>query len=154
MGTYRAEAKTIIEAPAAAIYALLADYQEGHPAILPERYFKDLYIKSGGQGAGTELVVTMRVLGTTSVYHMVVSEPEPGHILQEEDQEAGVVTTFTVDPFDGDASSQVTITTVAQTKPGLAGQVEAWITRLIARHIYRVELAQLAQVMQQRTVAT
>jgi len=42
-----------VPAPASAVYAVLADYREGHPAILPKRHFPSFAIEEGGIGAGT-----------------------------------------------------------------------------------------------------
>ncbi len=109
MNTYQAEASAVIDAPPANVYAILADYHEKHPAILPSRYFTDIQVTQGGQGAGTLATVRMNVYGTKTLYNMIVSEPEPGRVLQEEDAAAGVVTTFTVDPIDRGTHSRVTI---------------------------------------------
>lgn len=150
MNTYHVQASATIDAPAARIYGIISDYQKGHPAILPSRYFTELRVTRGGQGAGTEIIVKMNVLGAQALYQMTVSEPEPGRVLQEEDPAAGVVTTFTVDPLNGGHQSQVTIATTAQTSPGLKGWLEKLMTPAIARRIYREELAQLATVAQQQ----
>lgn len=47
-------AERIIPAPTDAAYALLADYRNGHPRILPPA-FTDLTVLRGGTGAGTEI---------------------------------------------------------------------------------------------------
>lgn len=149
MNQYQVIETAVVNAPAARVYDLIADYQVGHPSILPARYFQNLTVTAGGQGAGTALTVEMNVLGTKAVYHMVVSEPEPGRILMEEDKEAGVVTTFTVDPVNGGGQTRVTIQTTAPTASGLKGSIEKWVNTAVTRKIYREELQQLAQVAQQ-----
>ena len=55
-------------------------------------------VEKGGKGAGTVIRVLMNVLGVDRTYYMEVSEPEPGRVLAETDQDAGVTTTFTVKP--------------------------------------------------------
>lgn len=148
MSTYRAEESAIIEAPAERVYEIISDYHEGHPAILPSRYFTEVQVTQGGQGAGTAIEVKMNVFGAKALYAMTVTEPEPGRVLREEDASAGVVTTFTVDSVNGGDRSRVTITTTARTSPGLRGWLERLMTPAITRRIYREELAQLATVVQ------
>ena len=52
MGTYQAQESEIINAPPEHIYAIISDYHEGHPAILPSRYFTKMVVTAGGQGEG------------------------------------------------------------------------------------------------------
>ena len=146
MNTYQVTESTIIDAPADLIYAIISDYHEGHRAILPKRYFTNMEVIEGGQGAGTVITVNMNVFGTKAEYNMTVSEPELGRILQEEDAAAGTLTTFTVDPMPNTTQSQVTITTTAKTSPGLKGWLEKMMNPGITRRIYREELAQLNEV--------
>jgi hypothetical protein len=148
MNSYRAEETAVIDAPPTQVYGVIADYHEGHPAILPSRYFSEMTVTQGGQGDGTVALVKMNVFGAKSLFQMTVTEPEPGRVLREEDAAAGVVTTFTVDPVNGGAQSRVTITTIARTSPGLRGWLEKWLNPVITRRIYREELAQLARIAQ------
>jgi hypothetical protein len=141
------EASDVIQAPAAKIYAVLADYHKGHPAILPKPTFRDLIVEQGGHGAGTVIRVHMEVMGIEQRYHMAVSEPEPGRVLVERDAAAGVTTTFTVVPLNGGSRSIVTIATESRPSPGLRGLVERLINPPIARRIYKQELEQLAAYM-------
>ena len=138
------EASAVIPAPAQTIYDVLADYREGHPAILPQPYFRELVVEKGGHGAGTIVRVVMEVMGIKQEYRMLVSEPEPGRVLVEEDADAGVTTTFTVEPRSDGEGSLVTIATVSRPSPGLMGVVERLINPPVARRIYQKELAQLA----------
>ena len=52
MTHYHAEASEIINAPPEKVYAILADYHEGHPAILPARYFTGLTVRRRRRAAG------------------------------------------------------------------------------------------------------
>ena len=52
MARLHASAERTVPVPAAAVYALLADYRDGHPRILPPA-FSDLTVLRGGTGAGT-----------------------------------------------------------------------------------------------------
>ena len=55
MGTYQAQESEVINAPPEKIYAIISDYHEGHPAILPSRYFTEIVVTAGGQGEGNFL---------------------------------------------------------------------------------------------------
>jgi uncharacterized protein YndB with AHSA1/START domain len=148
MSFYFAEASEIIDAPPEKIYAIISDYHAGHPSILPPRYFTELTVQEGGQGEGTVVDVHMNVFGMNVHYHMIVTEPEPGRVLVEEDKSAGVITTFTLDPVNGGKQTRVTIATKAKTSPGLRGMIEKLMNPPTARKIYREELRQLAEVVQ------
>ena len=101
MGLIRLQASAVMHAPAATVYEVLSDYQQGHPAILPRKYFIDLTVAEGGRGAGTVFLVKTKVMGQERTSRMTVAEPDPGRVLLETDPEAGVTTTFTVDPLEG-----------------------------------------------------
>lgn len=145
------EASAIIDARPEEVYPILADYHEGHPAILPKPYFVDLIVEEGGQGAGTVIRVLMKVLGVERTYRMEVSEPEPGRVLVETDRDAGVTTTFTVEPLDDGKQARVTIATDMTASPGLMGLIEKWLNPPISRLIYKKELQQLADYVRSRT---
>ena len=146
MNHYRVGASALVRAPARRVYAILADYREGHPRILPPRWFRALEVERGGTGAGTVIRVTMRVMGRTRTMNAVVSEPEPGRVLMESFVGGGPVTTFTVTPAGPERrDAQVTISTELTARGGpLLGVVERLMTRLTLRRIYAEELALLA----------
>jgi hypothetical protein len=132
-------ASTPVPAPPERVYALLADYRDGHPRILPERYFASVVVEEGGRGAGTVLRVTMRLLGTTRSARMVVTEPDPGRVLQEADPESGLITRFLVEPQAG-GGSRVTISTEWPRRPGLSGALEGALAVSYLRRVYGEEL--------------
>lgn len=132
-----------IPAPPAKVYAILADYREQHPRVLPKPEFESLVVERGGVGAGTVVRVTMRVMGARSEVRLVVTEPEPGRVLREAEEAGAFVTTFTVDP-EG-AGSRVTLATEWARKPGLRGLVERVVNPRVARSLYRRELELLAE---------
>jgi hypothetical protein len=144
------EAEAEIAARPATVYAILADYQHGHPNILPKAHFPYMQVEQGGQGAGTKLHVNVRALGVEHEYHLVVSEPEPGRVLAETDVNTGLVTTFTVTPIKNGEHARVRIATDWAAKGGLAGLIERLITPPIMRRIYRKELQQLAAYVQSK----
>ena len=153
MSRHRVTASARVRAPAREVYAIIADYRVGHPAILPKAYFRDLVVESGGVGAGTTIRFGMRVLGATRTVRGVVTEPEPGRVLVETYPETRTVTTFIVEP-EGSGASLVTFATELPTRGGLAGVVERWFTTAFLRRVYAAELAQLAAYAEGRTPAT
>ncbi|MCB9452140.1 MAG: SRPBCC family protein [Anaerolineaceae bacterium] len=142
------EASQIISARPEAIYAIFTDYRVSHPAILPKPYFASLVVEEGGQGAGTVFRAQMDVMGTKTDLRMVVSEPQPGRVLREEDETAGIVTTFTVEPVSAE-ETRVTLATDFRSSPGLKGWIESLLNPLITRRIYRQELQLVADYVRQ-----
>jgi hypothetical protein len=144
MPRVRAAASAVIDAPPQKVYAIIADYHNGHPRILPPKYFSGLEVQRGGVGAGTVIRFRMHAFGATRTMRGEVTEPEPGRVLVEAYPESGEVTTFTVEPADGGRAS-VTITT-EWTARGCTG----WVHRLLAppllRRVYAEELRNLARV--------
>ncbi|MCA9955786.1 MAG: SRPBCC family protein [Anaerolineales bacterium] len=153
MNQYEVSVSRVIDAPPAAVYAIFADYHHSHAAVLPKPYFTSMTVEKGGTGAGTEITVEMAVMGVKTTYHMVVTEPEPGRVLQEEDKAVGLVTTFTIDPINDGQASQVTLYTRARTAPGLRGFIEKLITPPITRKIYNEELDLLAAYLKAPVLA-
>lgn len=136
-------ASATIDAPASKLYEILADYNEGHPAILPRPPFVRLEVEKGGVGAGTIIRVTMRALGRDQFFRAVVSEPEPGRVLVETN-DTGYVTTFIVDPEADGRSSNVTISTRPPARRGIASALERLIIGKFLRGTFVRELENLA----------
>jgi hypothetical protein len=145
MASYRVVSSARVAAPAEVAYRLIADYRDGHPRIVPPKYFSNLVVEEGGYGAGTRFTIDMTVLGKTQRMRAVVEEPQPGRVLVERDVDRGLVTTFEVVPAGG-GSCDVTFTTDMPRKPGIAGAIEQFLTKWILPKIYREELAQLERV--------
>ncbi len=143
MSNIQVEVTEAIDAPPARVYAIIADYRNHHPHILPKPYFVKLEITKGGQGAGTEFVADMNIYGSKRTFRMTVSEPEPGRVIAETDAKLGTHTTFTVDPLEDGTKSKVTIATTSRTSAGLGSWLERLTTPMIMRKIYREELQQL-----------
>ncbi len=142
------ERSAIIPARAEVVYAVIADYHNGHPHILPRPYFSGLKVLEGGIGAGTVIQFPMHVLGVTRHFTHTVSEPEPGRVLVEGDED--LVTTFTVTPLASGAQCAVQIRTEWTPRPGLSSWVEQALTKLMTRIIFTKELKQLASYVQQQ----
>ena len=126
------------------VYEILADYQEGHPRILPPQ-FQRLQVERGGYGEGTVIRVEMKLLGVTRTFRAAITEPAPGRVLVETDVERdGPVTSFTVDGLPGSGWSRVKIETVVQVRGGLLGRIERWLATRALRPIYDRELEMLS----------
>jgi polyketide cyclase/dehydrase/lipid transport protein len=129
----------LIDAPAAIVYHLLADYREHHRpgGFLPPAY-EQLEITTGGVGAGTEYRLLMAVGGRRRAVNATVSEPVPGHKLVETG--SGIETTFTVEQtIDG---AQVRFDTVID-EDGLQGVLNRLFAARMIRPVYEDELRRL-----------
>ena len=146
MRNYPISASLEIQAPAARLYALIADYNQGHPRILPKPYFVALQVEQGGVGAGTQISFQMRLMGQLKTFHAAITEPEPGRMLVETNLENNSTITFAVDPLENGQQARVTITTAITVRDGWLGSIEGWLTSQLLRPIYQKELAQLAAV--------
>lgn len=149
MSTYQASASLEIDSPAARVYAIISDYREGHPRILPRPPFRTLTVDQGGVGAGTVVAFSLRVLGRDRHMRARIDEPEPGRVLTETDLESGVVTTFHVADLSPE-HSRVTIRTAGTVGSGWLGRLERYMTVSFLEKTYRRELQLLAEVARAR----
>ena len=142
---YVVRASARIQAAPERVYAIIADYRNGHPHILPKQ-FRGLTVEQGGAGAGTIIRFEMKAFGTTQRFRASVSEPAPGRVLVETNLEGNdAVTTFTVDPGPSEGTADVVISTEAGSRSGLAGAIERLLSRRYLRSVYARELALLAE---------
>jgi hypothetical protein len=153
MPTHRVEAEGVIDAPAVVANAIIADYRDGHPHILPRPPFVSLDVDEGGVGAGTIIRFRMRMLGTTQEMTATVSEPEPGRVLVESDAAGDVVTTFTVEPVDGGRKARVKIATDMRGRGWPLGWLQRPVVTRLLRHVYAREIALLGAVAAERAKA-
>lgn len=149
MSPIHVETSRIINARPDAVYAVIADYRVGHPAILPKQYFRELVVEQGGVGAGTIIRFRMEVMGVEQIYHAEISEPIPGRVLVETDESAGVTTTFTVEPVGDGSRSRVTFATEMRPSAGVRGLIERLVNPPVMRRIYREEQENLARYVGQ-----
>jgi len=133
---------SIVAAPAAVVYGILADYRDGHPSILPRRYFDGLEVETGGLGAGTRIRFRMRAFGAVRSVRADVTEPIPGRELVETDVTTGAATRFLVEPVSDGRASRVTFET-SWRRGGLGGWAERCLAPGYLRRVYRAELALL-----------
>lgn len=140
MSQFKVDASRDIPAPPEKVYAVIADYRVGHPAILPKAF--TLHLESGGTGAGTVFRLDTRFLGKTQSARMAVTEPEPGRLLVESTEDDALVTKFIFEPIAG--GTRVTFSTVGPVRGGILGSVERWLVVRFLRRIYAEELGNLA----------
>ena len=146
MPRHRVSAEAVVETPPGLAYAVIADYRDGHPRIIPRPPFVSLEVEQGGTGAGTVIRFQMRVFGRVRTFRAAITEPEPGRVLVETDLDTGTVTTFAVVPVEDGRKSRVTITTDIETRGGLLGRVERLLVTRLLQPVYRRELEQLGAV--------
>ena len=68
MAAHQIAASALIHVPPQDLYAIIADYHQGHPQILPKPPFVSLAVEQGGTGTGTVIRVHMRVLGRLHMF--------------------------------------------------------------------------------------
>lgn len=132
-------AERLIDAPAAVVYHLLADYRDHHrPGGFLPPAFEQLDIAHGGVGAGTAFRLVMAVGGRRRAISTSVSEPVPGHKLVETG--SGIETTFTVEQtVDG---AHVRFDTVID-EGGLQGVLNRVFAARMFGPVYEDELRRL-----------
>jgi polyketide cyclase/dehydrase/lipid transport protein len=143
--THIVTAAASIDAAPERVYAIIADYHNGHAGILP-REFSGLSVERGGVGAGTVIRFRMRVMGRTRSFRAEITEPEPGRVLVETYLDSnGAVTTFTVRPDPSGFKSEVRISTKFPVRAGLLGVIQRFLTTKYLRPIYQRELTLLTE---------
>lgn len=127
----RVSVRRRIKATPLATYAVIADYENAHPRILP-KVFRNLVVEAGGTGEGTTIRFDVRVFGVVRQMRAQIAEPSPGHVLTERDLDTGTLTTFLVKPADSGRACDVTITTdlkVVGPLASLQAKVALWVLR-------------------------
>ena len=147
MGRIDVAAEGTVEASADTVYGYLADMREHHPHFLPPA-FSDFQVEEGGVGAGTVTRFTVTAGGRSRQYRMRVSEPEPGRVLTESDQNSSLVTKFTVTP-EGDRS-RVRIASSWDGAGGIGGIFERLFAPRVLRTLYADELKRLDDYARER----
>ncbi|KIL39701.1 hypothetical protein SD70_18245 [Gordoniibacillus kamchatkensis] len=138
MKTYQVAVSRMIDAPLQEVYKVVIDMEE-HRRILPKQ-FESLEVLQGGNGAGTVFRLGMNVMGARQTLVMTVTEPEPGRIVRECDEAAGVTTVWTLTPSANGRQCLLKLTTDFPCKPGFAGLAERLVSPPIVRSMYRREL--------------
>ncbi len=144
MPRIQVQSSQTISVPASTIYSILADYRNGHPEILPQRYFREFVIERGGVGAGTIIRFQMRGFGIVRTFRVEITEPEPGRTLVETDLETRITTRFAV---HSTAERQAHVTVATQwTSPGIRGWFETLLAPGFLRRVHAETLDNLARL--------
>jgi len=125
------------------VYSIIADYNNAHPKILPKPPFVSLKVEKGGIGAGTEMLVQMKMFGKVRAFRAVVTEPVPGKTLVET-ADTGYITTFSIEPDNSGKNCLVTFSTELAHYSGLKKKFEFWLTSKLLQPAYKRELEILA----------
>jgi uncharacterized protein YndB with AHSA1/START domain len=147
MAEIRVAAERDIEGSAEHVYTYISDFRQHHPYFLPPN-FTDFRVESGGVGEGTVTRFNLNAGGRKRTYHMRVSEPQPGSVLEEHDLDSSLVTTFTVTPRG--TGSHVRIETVWQGASGVGGFFERTFAPRVMQGIYTDELERLDRYARER----
>lgn len=142
----------IINAPIEQVYAVIADYEVGHQAILPKPYFQSMEVINGGYGEGTEIKIEMEVFGIKASYHQLVTEPIKGRQIVERDINTNLGTTFTFEPRNNGTQTEVTILAEIALSDGFQGTLERLFNPFIIRYIFKQELQNLDDYVTQKEV--
>jgi hypothetical protein len=153
MSQKRFETSTLIDARPEEIYAILADYRNGHLHIVPKEYFRNLEVEEGGYGAGTIIRYHTRVFGVERPTRAVISEPEPGQVLVESEMTSSIVTTFTVTPINDGQQARVQIASEWKPSRNIFAALEQAFYPIIMRRMYSKELSLIAAFVKNRTKA-
>ena len=136
-----ATAERTVRAPVEQVLTALADYAGTRPRLLPEQ-FSDYRVEAGGQGAGTR--VHWRFAATSKrVREQLLTVTQPSaDTLVESDANSSMVTTWTVAPADGGAST-VRVRTTWTGATGIGGFFERTFAPKGLRRVYEEMLGRL-----------
>lgn len=140
LNVFNISASAVIPAAPRRVYGIIADYRNGHPNIVPPKYFRNLVVEEGGIGQGTKIRFEMVLFGIAQEAQSTVAEPEPGRVLVESTTDGLAVTRFIVEPTDDGKAANVTISSDMKSM----GPIGNAILRFLFKRIYREELALLA----------
>ncbi|MBE2270460.1 MAG: SRPBCC family protein [Anaerolinea sp.] len=138
------EESAVIDARTEDVYAVIRDYEVGHPAILPKPYFTGVTVLEGGVGAGTKVRVDMNVMGRKSAFTATITEPQPGRLLNESSPVEGISTDFIFEPLENGTKTRLTFRTDMRLPSGVAGFIQNLMLKPLMRRMYREELALIA----------
>ena len=148
------ESQATINAPPATVYSIIADYRVAHNAILPRPFFQSMDVEKGGFGAGTVVLLRTKMMGQILEMRQIVSEPEPGRIIQEKDFDGDLVTRFVFDPVNNGQQTRLTISTDFPVSKGIKGLFERFLIPTMFPPVYQQELENIsAYVAKQQTAA-
>ena len=141
MNKVHIRAERLIDAPADVVYQCIADYQHHHrPGGFLPPAFHDQQIIRGGFGDGTVIRFSMTLAGRTRTITTEITEPEPGRVLVESNDQ--IRTVFTVEPVG--RQCRVSFDTRMDAR-GLEGIMLHLFARRLLLPLYADEQARLEQ---------
>jgi hypothetical protein len=126
------------------VHALVADYVDERPRILPPANYLDYKVLQGGRGAGTLFSYRLKAAGRERPYEVEVTEPTPGATLVERDRNSSLVTNWTLTPASDGASTEVRLSTSWEGGEGIGGFFERTFAPRGLRRIQEEMLTRLA----------
>ncbi len=141
MSVIHVEQSEFIPAAPERVYEILRDYENHHRHILPEQYYSNFTIETGGLGAGTVGWVKVSAMGRTMPLHFRVSEPEPGRRMVETNLETGAETSFVLSPEE--SGTRLTIASDYQPAGGLSGFLDRKLAPGVLQKMLAAELHKL-----------
>ena len=140
------QSERVIEAKPEDVFAILADYKEQRPRILPPN-FVNYKVEKGGQGGGTVVSYALHAAGRERPCQMIIDEPQRGQMLAERDNNSSLVTRWSVRPVQGEDNKETTLVKIEsewEGGKGVGGFFERTFAPLGLSKIYREMLRKLA----------
>lgn len=133
------------------VRALLSDYRNGRPRILPPKYFSDYRVEEGGRGAGTVIAYRLRAGGRQRPYRMHVEEPGAGDQgpIVERDERSSFVTSWTLSARGRGERTLVTLKSNWEGAGGIGGFFERVFAPRALRRIQAEVLARLREAIEE-----
>jgi hypothetical protein len=142
MSNIHVQTEKVIPARPQEVYTFLANYREKRPQILTDN-FQNYTVETGGKGAGTTYSYLLRAARRERTYHMSVTEPVKGKVLQESDTGSSLVTIWTLEPAANN-QTRVQVVTEWQGGSGVGGFFEKTFAPMGLKRIYDEMLDKLA----------
>jgi hypothetical protein len=143
MAEIRVESERTIDAPQAALFKLVADYDGARPSYLPPN-FENWQVVQGGLGGGTVATYLLRAGKRERTCRIEVEEETVGSVLVERDANSSLTTTWTL-RADGDDRTIVRIISQWRGAGGIGGLFERRFAPPGLRRIYNDLLERLAR---------
>ena len=147
------EMVALIQARPEDVYAVLADYRHEHAHIVPRKYVRNLEVEAGGVGEGTIIRYRARAFGIERPSRAIISEPEPGRMLIEQETTSTLRTIFTVTPAQHGQQTHVQIASHWQPSRNPFKAIEQLFYPLIMRDMFAQSLQLIAIYVGKKYVA-
>jgi hypothetical protein len=149
MALIHAAAERMVRGNPENVYALVADYREGRPRILPPA-FLDYVVEEGGAGVGTVVRYRLRAGRRERQYRMRVDEARIGAddgALTETDTSSSFATSWALKAAEGGRRTAVQISSRWEGTGGVGGFFERLFAPTALRRLHVETLDRLASEM-------